>query len=79
MLTSVQLEKVEIAAKTFSNAQGITHVKVMLPEDVSSGSGSAATGQKKGNKKLDARSAAMALFKGVRAEHKLWPLDFQTF
>ena len=51
MLTSVQLEMVEIAAKTLS----ITQAKVMPPEE-----GLALL--PKGQRKPDARSAAMALF-----------------
>ena len=49
MMTSVQLEMFEIAAK------------VMLLEDVPSGSGSVAKRHKTGKEKPDSRTAAMAL------------------
>ena len=52
MLTSVQLEMVEIAAKTLSTAPGITQAKVMPPEE-----GLALL--PKGQRKPDARSAAL--------------------
>ena len=78
MLTSVQLEKIEIAARTFGSAQGITMATVMLPEDVPSGSGSVDIGQKKGKKKPDVPSAAMVLFfTWLRRIDKPWPWDFQ--
>ena len=74
MLTS------ETPARTLRNAQGITQAEVTLAsEDVTSGSGSAASGQKKSKKKLDARTAAMAFTQDGFGDCKLWAWDLQVF